>query len=855
MITRHLVRIGILVLLVATATIAADDNAASRLNPQNLKAPFCYVTGGKRSWPVLSRDLNDSERLTLTLKRGEAILGSGERVAFDGLTVSTSAEGRLQAEDASDGNAGEFTLIISLESTVGETTEQSLSLRPAPPARPISYVADLVDDFIHTFHDASAREFRKITKADFDQYFRRLQAHGVHRLICWHSPFPYFTKPQDHDPHDWQRYVGQSRAIIDSRQLDEAMRAQSGLPSWMWLRFVMQIRLDPQIGQWFTQSAVEHDISLTASFRPFEAALTKYYEVPTFEHDGRFQGSFLPLAMPIVSYQPEKVCFAHYREVLKQMGHDDLGRLTTIELSGVTNADELVDLYGPTGGFEIYGSPFAPIADDAFVLQRIGDDESYALRKYDEIQQQAESHWLKLDGVRLDQDADGTVKLTIMSLPHDMRFVILKHQNDENAVVELDKVEPLVLRAAGGNRLHRETIYWTFDENTPEGLASRIVGIEATGEYRAVFQASVNSIQYLFDSPQRIPLSPAQNVVIDRGSLWNVEMIDFQRPAAREMAATQMKTLLALEGVLDPFAFDNATPKPAYDEVFVNTRSHVDLAPSYADGEDGIRTLAYYYKNRRYYRNHLGLDKAYAPISAVGDPRLLAAVETAEGAEKITAWQKDAWKNSCLSLDSPFIWRFARNLAVADGVTQLLRDFDREFEGIRIRAVVPPREAAIERMRTALEAMAVERGDGTYSSDYYHRLWCSNNHIPEIGEGMAMVDLSGTEIEPVFLGSGGYLPDVTPFEMFVDEQIDDLADNRGSSFTGPRSYFFEAQFTLRANDKEAARKHREQMICHLLSHNQAIREVLLYEATDWLHTLPLDDPEYCSHAFTERCSE
>jgi hypothetical protein len=43
------------------------------------------------------------------------------------------------------------------------------------------------------------------------------------------------------------------------------------------------------------------------------------------------------------------------------------------------------------------------------------------------------------------------------------------------------------------------------------------------------------------------------------------------------------------------------------------------------------------------------------------------------------------------------------------------------------------------------------------------------------------------------------------------------------------------------------------MICELLGRDGEIGEVLLYEATDWLHTLPLDDPDYCSHAFTARC--
>ncbi|MDA0832084.1 MAG: hypothetical protein O2955_03790 [Planctomycetota bacterium] len=836
-------------------SVAAADESAIRLNPQNTKVPFCYLVGGKRSWPILSRDLAEGEHITLTAKRGDAILGTGDAVSFEGLTISASPVGRLQVEEAFDEAAEAFELIVELRTT-DEHTEQTLSLRPAPPPRPISYIADLVDDFIHTFYDANAHAFRTIDKADFDQYFRRLQAHGTRRLICWHSPFPYFTRPDDHDPADWKRYVGQSTAILESSELDKVMREQPNLPSWMWINFLMHIRLDPHIGEMFAQSAVEHEIALTASFRPFEAALTKYYEVPSFDTDGRFLWGFLPLAMPIVNYQPENVCFAHYREVLKQMGKVELGKLTTIELTGFTEGNKLLNAYGPTGGFEIYGSPFAPIANDAFVLQRTGDDETYALRKYSEVQPQAESHWLKLDGFQLVQEEGKDAKLVGINLPHELRFVILKHKQNVDIPVELDKEEPLRLRSAAGNLLHRETIYWIFDENTPEGLNSRIVGIEAKGEYRTAFQASVNSLQHLFDQPQRIPLTSDRGIVIDRGSLWNVEMIDFQRPAARTMAIAQMKALFALQGTPDPFASEEGvTPQPAFDELFVNTRSHVDLAPTYADGEDGIKTLAYYYKNRRFYRHHLGLDKAYAPISAANDSRLIAAIETSEGIKNITAWQTDEWRDSCQSLDSPFVWRLGRNLAVADGVTQLLHDFDNTFSGMRIRAVIPPREAAIERITTALDEMPVERGEGTYGRDYYHRLWCSNNHIPTIGEGMAMVDLTGTDIEPVFLGSGGYQPDMTPFAMFVDEQIDDISENRGSDYRGPRSYFLEAQFTLRAADREEARRHRERMICHLLSHSQDIREVLLYEATDWLHTLPLNDPDYCSHAFTATCGD
>lgn len=108
---------------------------------------------------------------------------------------------------------------------------------------------------------------------------------------------------------------------------------------------------------------------------------------------------------------------------------------------------------------------------------------------------------------------------------------------------------------------------------------------------------------------------------------------------------------------------------------------------------------------------------------------------------------------------------------------------------------------------------------------------------------MAMVDLRGTRVEPVFLGSGGYVPDRAPFELFVQEQIRDLADNRGSRFRGPRSYFYEGQFTLRANDAGETRKQRDQMIQFMLSRKDDIREVLLYEAADWLYFVQLSEPD------------
>ncbi|MBL8850267.1 MAG: hypothetical protein JNG89_11310 [Planctomycetaceae bacterium] len=453
-----------------------------------------------------------------------------------------------------------------------------------------------------------------------------------------------------------------------------------------------------------------------------------------------------------------------------------------------------------------------------------------------------------LTGVRLSVDDDGQAQLAGINVATSDRFLILSHPHADDEGLALDRQFPVRLRSRAGNRMHRETIYWVFDESAPAGKDSRIAGISPEGEYRAVFQANQNSISQLLTAEGPVPLA-ANSVVIDLGAAWSVEMLDFEQAATRAMAVTQLKSLLQLESVGDPFAGD-VVPRPVYDELFVNTRSHVDLAPTYADGIDGQQPIAHYYRSGRRYLHHLGLDKAYAPRSVAMSPQISSAAQHVDTVEQITTWQDGEWRGSCQDPASPFIWRLARNEAVGRGVTLLMQELERQFPGTRIRAVIPPQQAAVERIQAELEAL--NDGDGVpYGRDYYQRLWCSNNHIPTIGEGMALVDLTGTRVEPVFLGSGGYLPDPRPFEMFVDEQIGDLAGNRGSLYRGPRSYFFEAQFTLR---DPAAREHRERMICELLSRKGEISEVLLYEATDWLHTLPLDDADYCSHAFISRCA-
>lgn len=823
----------------STGVLLAGDKVPA-LSEYNSSVPFCYLRGGDRTWPILNRKLEADESLTLVARQSGKELGSGTTFRVGQVDLSITDEGQLRVDALVESRDAE-PLVAEVEVRLlrggQEVQTQRFTLRPAPPPKPLSYVADLVDDLIRMFGRAETGEFLPLTKGAFDQYFRRVQAHGVSRLVVWHSPFPYFTRPEDHDPEDWARYEKQTRAIINHPELGQALSQSRNMPSWLWLKFLLAMRLNPEAGPMFARSAAEHGISLTASFRPFESALTKYYEVPTFDAGGDYLWGFVPLATPVVNYQPDKVSFGHYREVLSRMGHPELGRLTTLELPGLTReeADQLVARFGPTGGFEVRAAQFPPIDSDSYVLVRQASGE-FQLLPYRQIQEQAEAHRHAVTDFRLETSAEGIVRLIGIDVPHELRFLTLSHAGTakDDLSLALDKELPVQLRSQAGNRLNRETIYWVFDEGTPAGHECRTAGITTTGEYRAVFQACSSSIQTLLKQAEsRVPMLGNQ-VVIDRGNLWSVEMLDFQQPAAREMAVAQLKSLLGLRGQ-DP-------SRPVYDEILISTRSHVDLATTMADGDEGQKPISYYYRIGRGPRHHLGLDKAFAPRSVVENRGLLAAVKSPNEAERITTWQDGEWRDSCQSPDSPMSWRLARNEAVAEGVSQLLRDLDREFPGVRIRAIIPPREATINRIEQALEAMPIPTG-GTYGRAYYHKLWCSNNHIPTIGEGMAMVDLAGTKVEPVFLGSGGYVPEQEPFELFVKEQIADLVGNRGSAFRGPRSYFYEAQFTLRANDAGETRKQRDQMIRYLLSQKDEIREVLLYEAADWLYFVQLSEAD------------
>jgi hypothetical protein len=795
------------------------------LSPYNPKVPFPYLVGGTREWPILERALPKGAHFALTIRDGDTVLASGTKLKFQGLRISVTSAGRLRVVAGKKCTAGTVHVALTLTVPGAADETQTLEVRPAPPDRPIAYYADFCDDLIRTFMDDATGRFSPLTRSGIDQYFRRVQAHGTRRLIVWLSPFPYIADRANYAPEDWERHEQQARAILDSSDLTAALNARKGQKTWEWMRYLLATRLNPDFGRWLGQSAADHGIALTMSYRPFEAAGTKYYEIPAFDQDGTYLWGFLPLASPTTNYRSAQVNWRHYREALRELGQADAAALTTIELPGVTDPGRFVN----QPGLQVTLAPVAPVADDAFVLIRDAAG-AFSLRPFAGIRQAAEGKLQRLDGVRVEATAGG-LQLSGLQVPPACRYLILSWSGPGEGP-DLHALAPVILRAKAGNRLGRETTYWAQGGPTDP---SRLAGITADGEYRAEFQASEASQRAVAKGPERLTLAGRQ-LVIDLGAPTCVEMLDFNQPLARQNAVKEIATVLAL---------------PGFEGVFVNTRSHTDLALSMAFGSRGQLPAGQYWGNDWPMLNHLGLDKAYLPRSAGSLQLIRDLLGQPDGVERITTWQPGEWVGPCQTPQGP-PWRYARNRGTADGVRLLLEDLQRAFPKRRIQVVLPVSETAVRRIGDALETL--QQPDGKpYGRDFYNRLWAGNNHIPAIGEGMAMVDLHGLAVEPAFLGSGGSLNGMPPFELFVRECIADLADQRGSSFRGPRSYFFEAQTTLRANDTDAARRAREEMICHLLAQRQDIGEVILYEAADWLYFFPLADADLCGHGFVDRC--
>ena len=824
-------------LLFVPCSSADQNNApAFQLNDRNRECPFCYVAGGSTSWPIATGKRSKDDLFILSVRVDGEITSTGESVTFEGLTISTDDDGRLQVDSSEPTDNASLQIDIRHDSAGGISTTQELQIRRAPPARPLTYLADFGDEIIRIFGGAN-NQYRPITKAGFDQYFRRLQAQGISRLIMWQSPFPYIVDRKNYSTEDWQRYEGQARAILDSKSLTAGIQARSAYAAYGWLRQLMALRLMPELGEMISTSANDHNIKLTASFRPFEAALTKYYVIPAFEADGHFLWNFQPLSSPTVNYHPDQIGFAHYREILRQMGRPESSDMSTITLPGIDNAADLVERsqQGYTD-LTVRAVPFPPLASESFVLVR-QPDRSFELLRWSDIQLVALSHVPPMEQLRLELRNNELV-IPIASVPDNCPYLWITQPDDSAVEYTVSTTTPAVMHAAAGNRLGGENIFFAWDEKAGEKETTRVNGIPADGQYHAEFQATEASIARCFAGTERVSLSDKQ-MVISLGDRYSIEMMDFNQPAAREFAVKQLQTLLKL---------------PAFDDIFINTRSHTQMA-GYL-GDDGTSIQPIPAKQRAGIRNvqRIGLDKAYAPRAAAKDELIQQLASDATTIEHITTVQAGAWGAVTCQSPTPYAWRYTRNQLVAKGVRSLLLDLRQEFPTTRIRAVIPPSAEAVDRILTRLDELPASNGI-PFGREYYRRLWCSNNHIPTIGEGLAMVDLSGTNIEPVLLGTGGYSQEQATLDLYVQECIADLATNRGSSFRGPRSYFFEAQFSLRAKDKTASRHNREAVISYLLSQKKDIGEVILYEAADWTYFLPLTDPDLCGHGFIDRLEQ
>jgi len=439
------------------------------LSPRNLESPFPYLVGGIREWPIVESTLPEGTRIDEVARDGDTVL-TDEQLAARGLSVAVTANGWLQVTAKQD-----VTTCLSVEVVIktpnGTEERQTLEVRPAPPDRRISYYADFGDDLIRIFMNTTSGQFSPVTKSGFDQYFRRSQAHGIRRLIVWLSPFPYIADAANYAPEDWQRYELQARAILDDESLTGVLNARTGFTSWSWLRYLLAARLNPDFGRMLGQSAMEHGIKLTVCYRPFEAALTKYYEVPVFDADGTYLWGFMPLASPTVNYNPDLTGWRHYRDVLREIGQADAAELATIELPGVTEATRFVE----QPGIQIIASPTPPLSDDTFVLARESSGQ-FRLRAFSTVREAADSKRIRIEGVRV-ETSPGGLRLTGISLPPECRYLIISWTGD-GAGPDLSALSPVVLRAKAGNRLGRETTYFVQGGMTDP---SRVAGITANG--------------------------------------------------------------------------------------------------------------------------------------------------------------------------------------------------------------------------------------------------------------------------------------------------------------------------------------------------------------------------------------
>ena len=781
--------------------------------------PFSYVPGGVRQWNICTKKIPDDIAIHMQVKR------DGNRIDT-ALTISISRSGEFTLEAPEDCDET-LDFLIELRDGNNIVESQTLRIQPAPPQRPISYVSDLVDDLIRMNWNASTGRFNQVSKPVFDSYFRRLQAQGITRLIVWQSVFPLINDPDNYKPEDWNRFKAQSHAIFNCDELSDILHASSKLESYQWLLMLMRLRLTTDFDRFFTASAKEHGIKLTASYRPFEAALTKYYEIPTFDHKGKYLWGFLPGGSPALNYNVKSVCFAHYREILKNAGRADEALVDRIEFGGISNLNAIAErLEENKSDLELVVSSIPPMDETSFVLVQNADN-TFKLCRFREIVESVHAQQRVLNDASFKVLGNKLVASAV-KLPADARYIFLRQRKSSEISIALPTVPDVRIYAKAGNILGRNNIYYAINGDDPGAMKTKVAGIPNDAMFHTDFQAIEASIDYFRQKKLTEFKLATGTLVIDLLPSHSMEMIDFNQASARDFVIREMKTIMRYD---------------AFDELFINTRSHTQLGGSTGDGVDGVRPMAHYRLNGKNYY-HYGRDRAYAPLSS----STTKAIQNSE-AELITQFQSGEWMKPCQKEDSPYIWRYQRNKAIANGVEKLLRQFEAEFPDTRIRAVIPESEDVTN--ESDKEITSMPKPDGGVYGNYFRHVRGSLNHIPSIGEGMAMVDLSGLSIEPVFLGIR-YAPDDGPLNAFVDRYIEFLDGNLGAGYSGPKSFFYEAQETLRAKgtERERTRMRREKIIRDLLARDE-IDEIILYESADWIFNVPISDRHAYGYGFLD----
>lgn len=850
---RQLALISFIVITVLGVLIAEKAQADPfYLASRNEEAPFPYLLQGTRSWPILHHALPDGFQVNFTAKADGKILATGAVLNLDAITISINSNQKLTIIAKAQKVPLSFSLDLQLTLPNGTIERQILSVVPAPPKRPLSYLADFGDDLIAIFNTSFGKSedddnWSPVTKDAFDQYFRRCQLQGIDRLIMWMSPMPYITDSANYAPKDWARYKAQVMAMIESPILNDlinqrlkatkkSFNERPHIP-WDWVRQLNIYRLMRNFGSVLSQSAIDHGVNLTASFRPFETALTKYYELPAFDEKGNYLWGFLPMATPTINYKTSQTAFAHYRTILEKMGESEKGKIGRISIHGVTNATAFLKRFQSRGdNLRIVASDYPPIRSNSLVLRR-QDNTSFKLVKFGDFAAQAEDKLKSVTDYKITLEGD-VLSIDNLDISSNIRYLILSNPADADETLDFPTFEPVQLFARAGNVIGRENIYWVLDSENDLSSQTRVPGIPVPNveDIATEFNTTEDGYKYLYQKGEGRTKLKNCLLVIDLGAPYSVEMLDLNQPAMRKNVIKEMKTMLDL---------------PAFDELFVNTRSHVSLSAYQGDGEEGIKPLVYYQQNH-IGSQRLSIDRAYAPLTVANDSVLQKWAKDPKLVERITTWQYGEWDGYCQQKDSPYRWRYARNKAVSEGVRLLLEDFEVAFPNIRTRIVIPMAESSANRVSDRIKIL--HQSDGTPYGRNNGGIWSTINHIRSIGEGMAMIDLTGLKTEPVFFGVRD-IPDSGPFDIYFNESLKDFSNNRGSKFRGPRSFFFEAQYTLRHRDKEyeLARKKREKLICKVLSFKEDVKEVILYEAHDWLFNLPFSNLDLTGNYFIERC--